>query len=111
MGTHFVQLDRCADSVEVDPSTVTTERVFEETIRQARTVWPLSASLVYAQHFCHRYTTRAVERYSGLWNVQPKNVVLVLGNQGEPRLLLGIYAKIGIHNLCSNLRMQPRRHG
>jgi hypothetical protein len=93
MGTHFVQLDRCADSVEVDPSIVTTERVFEETIRQARTVWPLSASLVYAPHFCHRYTTRAVERYSGPWNIQPKNVVLVLGNQGEWQIFIRVMCK------------------
>jgi hypothetical protein len=79
----ITQPDRCGDSVEVDPSIVTTERVFEETIRQARDDWPLSASLVYANHFCHRYTSRAVERYSGPWDVQPKNVVLVLGNQGK----------------------------
>jgi hypothetical protein len=74
---------RCSDSAELDPNIVTTERIFEETIRISRTVWPMIASIIYSEHFCHRYTSRAVERYAGPWNVQPKNVVLVLGNQGE----------------------------
>jgi hypothetical protein len=76
---------RCSDSAELDPNIVTTERIFEETIRISRTVWPMIASIIYSEHFCHRYTSRAVERYAGPWNVQPKNVVLVLGNQGEWR--------------------------
>ncbi|CAG8755906.1 3144_t:CDS:2, partial [Acaulospora colombiana] len=42
------------------------------------------ASIQYADHFCHRYTSRGVERYSGPWDVQPKNVVLVIGNQADP---------------------------
>ncbi|PVF95968.1 hypothetical protein CPB86DRAFT_553513 [Serendipita vermifera] len=75
---------QCSDTPEVDPNIVTTERVFEETIRISRTVWPITASLHYAEHFCHRYTSRGVERYSGPWDVQPKNVVLVLGNQADP---------------------------
>jgi hypothetical protein len=42
--------------------------------------------MLYSEHFCHRYTPRAVERYSGPWDVEPKNVVLVIGNQGENEL-------------------------
>jgi hypothetical protein len=59
--------------------------VFEEVIRQARTGWPLAASFVgiTSDYFCNRITSRAVERYLGPWNVQPKNVVLLIGNQGE----------------------------
>jgi hypothetical protein len=81
----FLRWNRCADAIDIDPNIVTTEKVFEEAIRQARTGWPLSASFVghFAEYFCHRYTSRSVERYLGPWNVQPKNVVLVIGNQGE----------------------------
>jgi pimeloyl-ACP methyl ester carboxylesterase len=75
---------QCADTPEVQPDIVTTPRVFEETIRIARSVWPLAAGIVSAEHFCHRYTPRAVERYSGPWDVAPKNVVLVIGNQADP---------------------------
>jgi hypothetical protein len=77
--------NRCADVIDIDPNIVTTERVFEEAIRQARTGWPLSASFVgkAPEYSCHRYTSRSVERYLGPWNVQPKNVVLVIGNQGK----------------------------
>ncbi|CAG8601602.1 2430_t:CDS:10 [Acaulospora colombiana] len=74
----------CSDTPEVNPEIVTTERVMEEKIRISRTVWPIAASLHYADHFCHRYTSRGVERYSGPWDVQPKNVVLVIGNQADP---------------------------
>jgi hypothetical protein len=81
--TDILPLNRCSDGPEVNPSVITTERVFEETIRQARTVTPIAASMLYSEHFCHRYTPRAVERYSGPWDVEPKNVVLVIGNQGE----------------------------
>jgi hypothetical protein len=86
-GADILSSNRCSDGPEVNPSVVTTERVFEETIRQARTVTPIAASMLYSEHFCHRYTPRAVERYSGPWNVEPKNVVLVIGNQGEGQLV------------------------
>jgi hypothetical protein len=78
---------RCSDTPEVNPGIVTTERVFEETIRQARTVTPIAASMLFSEHFCYRYTSRAVERYSGPWDVEPKNVVLVIGNQGGRQLV------------------------
>jgi hypothetical protein len=79
------QLYRCSDAIDIDPNVVTTERVFEEVIRQARTGWPLAASFIgiTSDYFCNRITPRAVERYLGPWNVQPKNVVLLIGNQGE----------------------------
>ncbi|PVF95980.1 hypothetical protein CPB86DRAFT_787541 [Serendipita vermifera] len=83
-GNYTLVTIQCSDSVEMDLDIVTTERIFEETIRISRTVWPLAASIIYSEHFCHRYTSRAVERYSGPWDVQPKNVVLVLGNQADP---------------------------
>lgn len=75
--------NRCADTPDVNPNIVTTERVFEETIRIARNVWPMAASIIRHEHFCHRYTSRSAERYAGPWNIQPKNVVLVIGNQGK----------------------------
>ncbi|PVF95971.1 hypothetical protein CPB86DRAFT_787528 [Serendipita vermifera] len=73
----------CSDTVETALNIVTTERVFEETIRISRNA-PLASSLPGFAQYCHRYTPRAVERYSGPWNIQPKNVVLIIGNQADP---------------------------
>ncbi|PVF94959.1 hypothetical protein CPB86DRAFT_788535 [Serendipita vermifera] len=75
---------QCPDTPDVDLNIVTTEKVFEETIRVARTVTPMAASIIGPEHFCHRYATRSIERYSGPWNTQPKNVVLVIGNEADP---------------------------
>lgn len=82
--TYDLIANGCADAPDIDSNIVTTERVFEETIRVARTVTPFAASMVGTAQYCHRYTSRAVERYSGPWNVQPKNVVLIIGTQVDP---------------------------
>ncbi|PVF96267.1 hypothetical protein CPB86DRAFT_737163 [Serendipita vermifera] len=36
------------------------------------------------RYFCHRWETRAVERYQGPWNKELANVVLVIGNEADP---------------------------
>ncbi|PVG04110.1 hypothetical protein CPB86DRAFT_792851 [Serendipita vermifera] len=56
---------QCSDTPEVNPDVVTTERVFEEKIRIARTVWPIAASIHYADQFCHRYTSLLEDFWSG----------------------------------------------
>ena len=35
-------------------------------------------------HYCHRWATRAVERFTGPWNSKLKNPIIVIGNKADP---------------------------
>lgn len=72
----------CGDSIDLDGST--TEDALRELVRLSQTVSPKFGGLISGRSFCHRWTTRAVERLSGSMNVKPKNVVLVIGNSMDP---------------------------
>lgn len=72
----------CGDSI--DNNGATTKDVFNEIVRVSQTVSYKFGSQFNSRFFCHRWTSRAVERYSGPWNVKPKNTVLVIGNQADP---------------------------
>ncbi|KIM22451.1 hypothetical protein M408DRAFT_284190 [Serendipita vermifera MAFF 305830] len=79
----------CGDSLRT-PSNYTTSTVFEELIRISQTVSPHFGSVLSSRTFCHRWTTRAVERLGDIHstpeglNTKPKNVVLVIGNEADP---------------------------
>ena len=72
----------CSDAP--DPNGATTKDVFNEIIRVSQTVSHKFGSAMSAKRYCHRWTSRAVERYQGPFNKKPKNVVLVIGNQADP---------------------------
>jgi len=73
----------CGDSADTLPE-VTTADVFEELVRVSQTVSPKFGGIISSRAYCHRWTSRAVERYTGPWNNAPKNVVLVIGNEADP---------------------------
>lgn len=35
-------------------------------------------------HFCHRWPSRAVERFTGPWNSTLKNPIIIIGNKADP---------------------------
>ena len=72
----------CGDSA--DSIGATTKDVFNEIVRVSQTVSHKFGAAANVRFFCHRWSTRAVERYQGPFNKQPKNVVLVIGNQADP---------------------------
>ena len=72
----------CGDAP--DPIGATTKDVFNEIIRVSQTVSHKFGATFNARFFCHRWSSRAVERYQGPFNKKPKNVVLVIGNEADP---------------------------
>jgi len=72
----------CGDSA--DPIGATTKDVFNEIVRVSQAVSHKFGSTFNERFFCHRWSSRAVERYQGPFNRKPKNAVLVIGNQADP---------------------------
>jgi hypothetical protein len=72
----------CGDSA--DPIGATTKDVFNEIVRVSQVVSHKFGPLFSRRVFCHRWSSRAVERYQGPFNKKPKNIVLVIGNQADP---------------------------
>lgn len=72
----------CGDTA--DPVGATTKDVFNEIVRVSQTVSHKFGATFNARFFCHRWSTRAVERYQGPFNKKPKNPVLVIGNEADP---------------------------
>ena len=68
----------CGDSADVKKYNTQTKDVFEEMIRSSREVSSMFSSIFSSQAFCHKWTSRAVERYTGPWSAKPKNPVLVV---------------------------------
>lgn len=66
------------------PNGETTNDVFNEIVRVSTTVSRKFGALDDQSHWCHQYSSRAVERYSGPWNNTLSNVVLVIGNEADP---------------------------
>ncbi|TFK73770.1 hypothetical protein BDN72DRAFT_893725 [Pluteus cervinus] len=73
----------CADGID-NPANLTTDIVLNEIVRTAQNVTHRFGSQLFLRNICHKWTSRAVERYSGPWNNKPKNVVLVIGNMADP---------------------------
>ncbi|PVF95170.1 hypothetical protein CPB86DRAFT_711744 [Serendipita vermifera] len=74
----------CGDAIDLRGQT--TKDLFQKTVKAAQTVSPNFApqTEISFRGFCHRWTTRAVERLPKKINVKPKNVVLVIGNSEDP---------------------------
>jgi len=72
----------CGDSA--DPIGATTKDVFNELVRVSQVVSHKFGVLFNGRSYCHRWSSRAVERYQGPFNKKPKNIVLVIGNQADP---------------------------
>lgn len=92
----------CGDSI--DESNITSQAVFNELIRVVKDVSPMckrhisiappppptySLYLVGGQfpqpaHFCHRWPSRAIERFTGPWNHTLKNPIIIIGNKADP---------------------------
>ena len=72
----------CGDAP--DPIGATTKDVFNEIIRVSQTVSHKFGAVFNARFFCHRWTSRSVERYQGPFNKKPKNPILIIGNEADP---------------------------
>jgi hypothetical protein len=75
----------CGDTI--DSQGRTTQQLFEKIINISQSVSPNFGSMLLQQDFsvfCHRWTSRAVERLPKKMNTKPKNVVLVIGNSDDP---------------------------
>ncbi|KAG9077801.1 hypothetical protein FRC06_008697, partial [Ceratobasidium sp. 370] len=80
---YAMQAVTCADVA--DPENVTTKAVFDEMVTVTREVSPMFGPMWRLPSFyCHRWPVRAVERYSGPWNTQLSNPILVIGNEADP---------------------------
>lgn len=75
----------CGDGIDSSGSTnTTTEDLFNTHVNTAKTITRHFASSFVPQTVCHRWTSRAVERFTGPFTTKPKNVVLVIGNTADP---------------------------
>lgn len=74
----------CGDTV--DPKGETTKDLFKGLVRASQSHSTLAAALMgtYQRLHCHRWKARAVERLPGRMEKKPKNVVLIMGNTGDP---------------------------
>jgi hypothetical protein len=73
----------CSDTA--DPIGETTRDVLNENIRLIKTTSRrFGGDITEQRNWCHRWKSRAVERYSGPWNKPLSNITLVLGNQADP---------------------------
>jgi len=82
MSNYSIVAILCGDSA--DPSKATTKDIFNEMVRVSQAVSHKFGPFFNPRSFCHRWSSRAVERYQGPFNKKPKNVVLVIGNQADP---------------------------
>jgi pimeloyl-ACP methyl ester carboxylesterase len=74
----------CADSIDNNDN-VTTKQVFDELVRVTREVSQFfGPSWGDAGFYCHRWTSRATERYQGPWKHDLANNILVIGNEADP---------------------------
>ncbi|KAG8915909.1 hypothetical protein FRC02_004318 [Tulasnella sp. 418] len=72
----------CGDTV--NPDSTTTKNVLDEIVRLSQ-ISPLFGPIAdWTEYYCHRWGSRAVERYSGPWYTTPANRVLVIGNKFDP---------------------------
>ncbi|QRV77165.1 Abhydrolase domain-containing protein [Ceratobasidium sp. AG-Ba] len=73
----------CADSIDAD--NVTTKMVFDEIVRVSRNVSPMFGPIWGVSSFyCHRWPVRAVERFTGPFNKNLSNPIIVIGNEADP---------------------------
>ncbi|CAG8633082.1 6522_t:CDS:2 [Acaulospora colombiana] len=98
----------CGDSIDAPGKT--TKQLFEKIVKTSQTASPIfapGATRAGLRMFCHRWTSRAVERLPKRMNIKPKNVVLVIGNTADPHL----YVFSVDHQACllTNLLSVPRR--
>ncbi|KAL1745843.1 Alpha/Beta hydrolase protein [Schizophyllum fasciatum] len=73
----------CGDSVDAGNATI--QNSFDEILFVTRNVSPIFGPTFSSQGTsCYAWPVRAVERYSGPWNKQLSNKILVIGNQADP---------------------------
>ncbi|KAF8335935.1 TAP-like protein-domain-containing protein [Cantharellus anzutake] len=73
----------CADAV--DAGNVTTSDVFGEILLASQNVSEMFGPMFAdAGFWCHKWPSRATERFTGPWNSTLKNKILVVGNQADP---------------------------
>ena len=74
----------CGDTV--DAKGETTKDLFKNLVKASQTQSTLAAALLgtYQRLHCHRWKARAIERLPGRMDKKPKNVVLIMGNTGDP---------------------------
>ncbi|KAF9648255.1 hypothetical protein BDM02DRAFT_3115743 [Thelephora ganbajun] len=73
----------CGDSI--DESNITSQAVFDELIRVVKDVSPVfGGQFPQPGHYCHRWPSRAVERFTGPWNSTLKNPIIIIGNKADP---------------------------
>jgi hypothetical protein len=78
---HVAYAIACGDSI--DPNGRTTEDLFQNIIsisRNSSQTFAPAMTNTNPRPFCHKWTSRAVERLPKPMNKKPKNVVLVIGN-------------------------------
>ncbi|KAF8529756.1 hypothetical protein BU17DRAFT_79858 [Hysterangium stoloniferum] len=84
---------QCLDSI--DQGDVTTKRVFDAVVQVTQEETPLwilnlrahevgDISTKLPSFVCHRFPTRAVERFTGPFNKKLANTILVIGNRADP---------------------------
>lgn len=74
----------CGDGADANRYNIETKQVFEEMIRLSREVSSMFGATYVPMLQCHKWTSRAVERYTGPWNAKPKNPVLVVSTELDP---------------------------
>ncbi|KAL1745844.1 Alpha/Beta hydrolase protein [Schizophyllum fasciatum] len=73
----------CGDSIDAGNTTI--QNTFDEILFVTRNVSPLFGPSFSSQGTgCYAWPVRAVERYSGPWNNQLSNKILIIGNQADP---------------------------
>lgn len=74
----------CSDTI--DPAGETTEDLFQAFVDAAQKTskWAGATLAQNMRSHCHRFASRAIERLPQKMNKKPKNVVLVIGNTGDP---------------------------
>ncbi|KAF8335939.1 uncharacterized protein EI90DRAFT_3014525 [Cantharellus anzutake] len=73
----------CADAV--DAGNTTTGDVFGEIVLASQSVSEMFGPIFGdAGFWCHKWPSRATERFTGPWNSKLKNKMLIIGNQADP---------------------------
>ncbi|GJJ10333.1 hypothetical protein Clacol_004559 [Clathrus columnatus] len=74
----------CVDSI--DQPDITTQILFETVVNVTQQISPIFGEvlIVQAPIFCHRFPTRAVERFTGPFNHTLAFPILVIGNKADP---------------------------
>jgi pimeloyl-ACP methyl ester carboxylesterase len=79
----------CGDAQRTPPN-YTTSNVFEQIISVSQDISQHFGTIISPRWFCHRWSTRAVERLEDFigatpnFTIKPKNVILVIGNTADP---------------------------